>query len=255
MQNGLINSIQNTRIKKAKKRFDSELHTKEYRQIHSDQLHLDKLMEFLEIEDDERYLDLGTGNGYLAFEMARRYRNVIVTGLDIAEKSINLNNQIVEENSFPNVMFNSYDGTRLPYSDAKFRGIISRYAFHHFPDPELSIREIRRILKKGGFFIFSDPMTYPEDKYGFIDRYQELKDDGHWHFYYEDEVVELFRRFGLMSAEVFYSYIRYPRPCNKGYENLLENSDKRISDLYETAIEGNIIYITVRVMNIFFRKV
>ena len=71
-------------ITQARQGFDSQLHTAGYRKIHSDQAHLEALMQFLEIQPAGHYIDLGTGNGYLTFEMARRFPEIFVTGVDIA---------------------------------------------------------------------------------------------------------------------------------------------------------------------------
>ena len=60
-------------IDQARQRFDGQLHTAEYRRIHTDETHLNSLMNFIEVFPDKKYIDLGTGNGYLAFEMANRH--------------------------------------------------------------------------------------------------------------------------------------------------------------------------------------
>ena len=52
-------------IDQAGKRFDRELHTDDYRRIHADDEHLNLLLGMLEIGPGEKYMDLGTGHGYL----------------------------------------------------------------------------------------------------------------------------------------------------------------------------------------------
>jgi predicted O-methyltransferase YrrM len=56
-------------IKSAGKRFDSQLHTEEYRKIHSDSEHLENLIRLIDIKDNKSYLDIGTGNGYSFLEV------------------------------------------------------------------------------------------------------------------------------------------------------------------------------------------
>jgi predicted O-methyltransferase YrrM len=60
-------------IDQARQGFDPVLHSDEYRRIHADDEHLNALMTMLENQPGGKYMDLGTGNGYLAFEMARRF--------------------------------------------------------------------------------------------------------------------------------------------------------------------------------------
>lgn len=242
-------------IENAKKQFDAELHTEEYKKILSDQNHLESLLNIFEFNNNSHYLDLGTGNGYLAFALAEKEKDIHVYGLDIAENSIKKNQQIARDKNLQNIKFDSYDGTAFPYSNNYFKGIISRYALHHFPDIKSSLNEINRILEMNGFFILSDPKTYDSDKYGFIDNYQNLRKDGHKHFYYKKEILKLFTNHGFLEENIFYTEVRYPRKYDERYKQLLESAPNEIIDKYKIEVIKDKIFITVRVMNIFFRKV
>lgn len=241
-------------IKKTKKRFDAELHTDAYRKIHSDSEHLENLLGMLEIEDGSRYLDLGTGNGYLAFEMARRYGNTFVAGLDIAENSTAKNRELAAAEGLSNIDFKSYNGLRLPYDDGIFKGIVTRYALHHFPDIEKSIGEISRVMEPGGFFLLSDPVTFEQDGGGFIDTFQNLKNDGHVHFYYDGEITALIENHGFTREAGFYSTVRYPRRLDQRYDDLLNSAADGLLKLYDVQVTGDQVFITVRVLNALFRK-
>lgn len=241
-------------IDQARLRFDSELHTDAYRRIHSDDAHLDSLMKLLEIIPGKKYMDLGTGNGYLAFEMAKRFPNIQITGVDIAEKSIQQNQNIQRQQEIECIKFMAYDGIRFPAFDESYWGIISRYAFHHFPDPKTSIQEMYRVLEKKGFVIISDPLTYDEDTNNFIDQFQKLKKDGHVHFYRQEELDQLFREAGFTKEDQFQSECTYPRDLDIRYEQLFEKTSTSMLDKYHVAIAGNLAHIKVAVMNIMYRK-
>ena len=246
--------MEKEQIERTKQKFDPILHTDEYRRIHSDKEHLKKLLGLFELKPDCRYLDLGTGNGYLAFALAEKNINIFVEGLDIVENSIIQDNQIVKEKDLKNIKFKTYDGINFPYPDGFFSGGISRYAMHHFPDITHSIKEIRRVLKKDGFFILSDAKTYDIDKKGFIDEFQKYLEDGHNHFYYEDEIIELFKNQGFTKKKIFYSHIKYPRKYSERYQNLIDNEAGKVVDKYKMEIVGDNIFMTVQIMNILFRK-
>ncbi|MBN1410384.1 MAG: class I SAM-dependent methyltransferase [Spirochaetales bacterium] len=241
-------------IKKAKERFDAELHTEEYKAVHSDERHLDDLLNMFSVKDNGIYLDLGTGNGYIVFTLAGRSPNAFFIGLDIAERSIESNNQAVKDEGKANIIFKSYTGKEFPFESGYFNGMISRYAFHHFPNINRSLEEINRVLKKDGFFILSDPVTNMADSYGFIDEYQNLKDDGHKHFYYENELIDLFKQYFLYQEKLFYSNVRYPRPFDVRYKELIEKYPEEVTARYNVEIFDNKIYIEVKVINILFRK-
>ena len=51
------------------------------------------------------------------------------------------------------------DVERLTYSDASFDLCTSTEVFEHVPDDEKGFREIRRVLKPGGRFIFTVPLS------------------------------------------------------------------------------------------------
>ena len=51
------------------------------------------------------------------------------------------------------------DAERLPYDDETFDLVIGHAVLHHIPDVELSLREVLRVLKPGGRFVFAGEPT------------------------------------------------------------------------------------------------
>jgi ubiquinone/menaquinone biosynthesis C-methylase UbiE len=53
------------------------------------------------------------------------------------------------------------DAESLPYDDASFDLVVGHAVLHHIPDVELALREVLRILKPGGRFVFAgEPTRY-----------------------------------------------------------------------------------------------
>jgi ubiquinone/menaquinone biosynthesis C-methylase UbiE len=53
------------------------------------------------------------------------------------------------------------DAERLPYDDASFDLVVGHAVLHHVPDVELALREVLRVLRPGGRFVFAgEPTTY-----------------------------------------------------------------------------------------------
>jgi ubiquinone/menaquinone biosynthesis C-methylase UbiE len=241
-------------IAQARQGFDNRLHTEEYHKIHSDQAHLKALMEFLEVRPARKYLDLGTGNGYLAFEMARRFPEIFVTGVDIATNAIHQDQALVQERQIGNLEFLEYDGGRLPLEDDFCWGCISRYAFHHFPDAASSAGELGRVTQSHGFVIIADPIMYDEDTSGFIDRLQQLKPDGHVHYYRMQELDDVFRQAGFSRQAQFLTKLTYPREMNADYRRLFEQTPAAVLGRYQIAIGDPLVQITVTIRNVMYRK-
>jgi SAM-dependent methyltransferase len=51
------------------------------------------------------------------------------------------------------------DAERLPYGDDEFDLVIGHAVLHHIPDVELALREVLRVLKPGGRFVFAGEPT------------------------------------------------------------------------------------------------
>lgn len=240
-------------IEKAKRGFEVDLFADDYGQVHSDEQHLAAVLKLCEIVDGKRYLDLGTGNGYVAFEIAKRSSDILVTGIDIVAKAVEANNQNVRIEQFHNLNFTDYQGMELPFDDHEMFGVLSRYAFHHFPDPIFSTKEISRITEDGGFCIIADPVPDKLDSVDFINRFAGLKDDGHVRFHTKEEIEFIFKKAGFGVEDQATSSITFPREMTKEYRQLIDQTPQKILEAYGMRIEENLIYVTVEVLNTRFR--
>lgn len=95
-------------------------------------------------------LDLGCGTGILFSDLAARgYR---VVGLDVSPDML-----LASRNRVPEVARLCADGGRIPVDDSTFDAVVCRGSIHHMPDAQTTLREIARVLKRGGRLIFSEP--------------------------------------------------------------------------------------------------
>jgi SAM-dependent methyltransferase len=53
-----------------------------------------------------------------------------------------------------------FDGKTLPFADASFGGAVSNFVLEHVEEPELHFREVARVLRPGGAYIFRTPNLY-----------------------------------------------------------------------------------------------
>ena len=56
------------------------------------------------------------------------------------------------------------DAEQIPYDDDTFDLVVGHAVLHHIPDVELAMREVLRVLKPGGRFVFAGEPTRIGDR-------------------------------------------------------------------------------------------
>jgi ubiquinone/menaquinone biosynthesis C-methylase UbiE len=98
-----------------------------------------------------RVLDAGTGPGTLAREIARRFPQLQVDGIDLSEDMIRLAREHTQHEQLEErVHFAVGNVARLPYPDQSFDLVVSTISMHHWSELEQPFRELYRVLRPGG---------------------------------------------------------------------------------------------------------
>ncbi len=101
--------------------------------------------------DSGRLLDVGTGPGFLPFEIAKRAPHLEITGIDISKGMIKIAKKNLKSSDFlGRIKFIQANAENIPFGDEHFDFILSTFSFHHWLSPLNCLREMERILKKGG---------------------------------------------------------------------------------------------------------
>lgn len=202
-----------------------------------------------------KILDIGTGTGYLAFPLAEEFPAASICGIDIAETIIEKNKEVVTEKGISNLVFQAFDGLRYPFDDDSFDLIVTRYAFHHFPNITDAIQQMNKLLVKGGKVLISDPMRNEKDANGIIDAFMRVKKDGHIQFYAADELDALFANNGFTKENQVITNMKFPFAPMAEY---IEVYDKTTDDdrmLYDMKNENGVVWINhISVGNTIFVK-
>lgn len=108
---------------------------------------------------DKTVLELAAGTGLIAKHIANAAEYIEVT--DASEQMIR---QAEQEDHAENLHFSVQDMFCLPYADAAFDVVIVSNALHIVPQPEKSLREIKRVLKDDGVLI-APTFTHAENSF------------------------------------------------------------------------------------------
>lgn len=241
-------------ISKARECFNRELHSEMYARVHADDEQLQGLLSFLAPKNEQVFLDLGTGNGYVGISLAQQFPACSVIGLDIAERALQQTAEKAREKGLLNIRFQVFDGVSLPFTDGCLDGVICRYAFHHFPEYERMLNEISRIIHAGGRFVLSDPVKDELDTTDFLNSFQALKQDGHVKIHKINQLMDLVGRRSFELFGKFESTISFSRNRTAEYDKLIDATPSSVLDTYRIQKDEKEIRITLEIMNLLFQK-
>jgi len=117
-----------------------------------------KLLAFIEPDEKQDFLEVGCGSGVVTRYLAKEYGGS-VTGIDIDPQQIELAKK--GASGINNIRYYEADATSLPFENKRFDVILSFGVLHHVENWLEALKEIRRILKPGGYFLYAD-IIYPE---------------------------------------------------------------------------------------------
>ena len=127
----------------------------------------------LDIKKDSKILDIGCGGG----RNIQRFSQLIsdegrVVGIDYSEvsveKSFELNKEAIER-GIVNVLHGSV--SEMPFYDGTFDIVTGFETIYFWPDLINDLREVNRVLKKGGIVFFCNEAVYRE---GEMEKYDDL---------------------------------------------------------------------------------
>jgi len=112
----------------------------------------------------DRALELGCGSGFFLLNLIQAgvARRGSVTDLSPGMVKVATRNG---ENLGLEIDGRVADAEGIPYDDDTFDLVVGHAVLHHIPDVELSLREVVRVLKPGGRFVFAGEPTNAGESY------------------------------------------------------------------------------------------
>lgn len=113
-----------------------------------------KAMELLEIQGNERVLDIACGRGRSSYMIANLHSQTHVTAIDLLPENIQVASTLYSNT--PNLRFVVDNALHLRFSDRSFNKALCLEAAFHFPDRAQFLREAFRVLHVGGQLVVAD---------------------------------------------------------------------------------------------------
>jgi ubiquinone/menaquinone biosynthesis C-methylase UbiE len=120
--------------------------------------------DLLESGEPLKVLDVGTGTAQIPIQLCCRPVNCDIWAIDLAAEMLLLAAENVRNAALDGrILLEREDAKALNYSDVEFDWVISNSIVHHIPDPELSMREMLRVLRPGGLLFVRDLLRPASD--------------------------------------------------------------------------------------------
>jgi ubiquinone/menaquinone biosynthesis C-methylase UbiE len=160
---------------------------------------LQRIVRAAQAGPDDTVLDVGCGPGILVCAFAPVVRHA--TGIDVTPAMLDQARGLQQEQGIDNVSWRLGEIPPLPFEDAEFSIVCSRFCFHHLQDPLAALKEMRRVCRPGGRVVVTDSSPRPDRAEAF-NRVEKLRDPSHTRALTIEELRGLFRESGLEDPRI-----------------------------------------------------
>lgn len=156
---------QNCEDLKARHLKEEEYHDKKYSEDDSSPKHYQlnptfrifkRMLEIIGDIKDKRLLEYGCGSGWMTAELAAL--GAKLDSFDISAQAVESTQELLEKHGLAdNTTIKKMGAEKLDYEDNSF-DIVFGFAILHHLELETALPELHRVLKPGGYAIFSEPL-------------------------------------------------------------------------------------------------
>lgn len=155
------------------------------------QEYLEHMISYVKPQKTDTVLEVAAGTCICGRFLAPFVKKV--TCLDMTTAMLAVGKETAGKQGFWNMDFVQGDAGKLPFSDESFDIVISRLAFHHFPNPKRCFSEMVRVLKTGGKQVVIDMEAAEEVLRHTEDEIETLRDPSHMRNLSKEEFTKMFR--------------------------------------------------------------
>lgn len=169
--------------------------------VHAQGADLEALAALMHDRPEAAVLDLGCGAGHVSFAVAPQVGSVVAC--DLSPEMLDVVARAAEDRGLGNLLTKQAVAERLPFDDASFDGVLSRYSAHHWRDFHAGLREAARVLKPGGLVgIVDSTSPGPAALDSWLQAVEILRDPSHVRSRSRAEWEDALVRAGLLPGMV-----------------------------------------------------
>jgi SAM-dependent methyltransferase len=194
---------------------------------------------------NDTVLDVACGGGLVARAFAPHVRHA--TGIDVTPAMLDQARKAAAEKGLANTSWDQGDVTTLPYPDASFDIVATRFSFHHFIEPFAVLKEMVRVCAPGGRIVVVDSCPSEDKaKAAAFNRLELLRDPSHTRALPLSEMKSLFAAAGLGEPRVSFTELHdvVSNLLARSYPN--PGDDRKIIQMFKASAEDDSLGIPVR---------
>jgi ubiquinone/menaquinone biosynthesis C-methylase UbiE len=144
----------------------------------------------LPVAPGDAVLEVGCGHGHTLVQLARRARDGFVAGIDPSDVMVRLSTRRLRDAiEGGRAEVHSAEAARLPFDDGLFDAALAVHVLYFWAEPQVELREIRRVLRPSGTLVLGFRPDGPEARAQLPDSVYHMRSVG--------EVEKLLRETGF----------------------------------------------------------
>lgn len=165
-------------------------------------------------------LDVACGPGLMACAFAKVARHV--TGIDLTPAMIEQAKVLQQSHCLTNLAWQVGDVQPLPFANASFSLVFTRYSFHHLLDPKAVLSEMVRVCAPGGRVVVVDVFTSNPEQAAAYNHLERLRDPSHVRALALEELTALFSEVSFQDVRTqFYKHeVEMEQVLQRSFPNL-----------------------------------
>jgi len=225
--------------------------------VHSQGTDLDSIADRLQRTPDASVLDLGCGAGHLSFAAAPHVTSIVA--YDLSADMLRTVDHEARKRGHQNILTRQGTVEALPFPDASFDFVCTRYSAHHWTEIRTALKEARRVLKPGGGLVMIDTCA-PENPLfdTHLQAIELLRDESHVRNYSPSQWNSMLTETGFavnaqstwklpLDFTAWVTRMRTPDFYVHAISSLLLNAPHEVREYFQVEPDGSFVLDTIMI--------